>query len=129
MSDNISQMLGLKTWAVIGVTPRTEKFGYRIWKRLKDNGYNVYAVNPKYEEIEGEPCYDSLAALPVKPDVVDFVVPPAVTLQTIEEAHRLGIRNLWFQPGTHDEEVVAKAKELGMNTVYDCVLMQLPERR
>lgn len=127
MSDNIAKMLELRTWAVVGVTPKQEKFGYKIWKRLKNNGYDVYAVNPNYKEIEGEPCYASLADLPVKPDVIDFVVPPSVTLQTIEEAHKLGIKNLWFQPGTYDEEVTARAKELGMNTVYNCVLVQLPE--
>ena len=125
MDGNIAMMLAEKTWAVIGVTPNTDKFGYKIWKRLKDRGYDVYAVNPKYESIEGEPCYSSLSALPVKPAVIDFVVRRNITLQTLQEAHQLGIKNVWFQPGTYDEAVKEKAKELGMNTVYDCVLVQL----
>ncbi|MDU2577412.1 MAG: CoA-binding protein, partial [Veillonella sp.] len=53
----IQQALGQKVWAVIGATHKTEKFGYKIYKCLKDHGYEVYPVNPNVAEIDGDKCY------------------------------------------------------------------------
>lgn len=123
------EMLNEKVWAVIGVTPNEEKFGYKIWEILKRHGYETYGVNPKYGEVEGEKIYKSLSDIPVKPDVVDFVVPPKVTRASLEEAKKLGIEYLWFQPGTFDDEIVEKSKEMGFKIVYlDCVLATLLEK-
>ena len=49
----IQQALDQKVWAVIGATHKTEKFGYKIYKCLKDHGYEVYPVNPNIAEIDG----------------------------------------------------------------------------
>ncbi|EOD00697.1 CoA-binding protein [Caldisalinibacter kiritimatiensis] len=128
IEKNKQEMMEKKVWAVLGVTQNKEKYGYKIWKKLKDNGYEVYAINPKYEEIEGEKCYDSLKDLPVKPEVVDFVVPPAISSKYVDEANELGIEYLWFQPGTVDGETIDKSEELGMKIVFhDCVLVALDE--
>jgi hypothetical protein len=121
MSNNREVMLGKKIWAVIGVTPNKEKFGYKIWKTLLDNNYDAYAINPKYDEIYGAKCYHSLTELPVKPEVVDFVVPPPITIKAVEEAKEIGIKNLWFQPGTWNENVLERADSLGMKHIEDCV--------
>lgn len=126
VEKNKQIMLGKKVWVVLGVTPKTKKFGYQIWKKLKDNDYTVYAINPKYDEIEGEKCYDSIKDLPEVPEVVNFVVPPAVSMKYVNEANELGIEYLWFQPGTADEEVLDKAEELKMNIAFlECVLVEL----
>ena len=79
----IQQALNQKVWAVIGATHKTEKFGYKIYKCLKDHGYEVYPVNPNIAEIDGDTCYSSLSALPVVPAVVDFVVPEAAGLAAL----------------------------------------------
>lgn len=121
MANKKEIMLGKKRWAVIGVTPNKEKFGYKIWKSLLDNDYEVYAVNPKYQEIDGEKCYQSLTDLPVKPDVVDFVVPPHITMKAVEEAKELDIKYMWFQPGTWNQEVLARAESLEAVHIEDCV--------
>ena len=52
----IQQALDQKVWAVIGATDKTEKFGYKIYKCLKDHGYEVYPVNPNVAEIDGDKC-------------------------------------------------------------------------
>ena len=62
-----------------------------MYKDLKNAGYEVYAVNPNAEEILGDKCYPNLESLPVKPGVVDVVVPPKVTEHTVEICKRLGI--------------------------------------
>lgn len=120
------EMLNMKKWAVVGATINKEKFGYKIWKILKDRGYQVYGVNPNYEEIQGDKLYPSLKDLPEKVDVVDLVVPPKISAQVIEKAKELGIEYIWFQPGTYNDEVIEKAKKLNLKILYDdCVLAVL----
>ncbi|SES75718.1 hypothetical protein SAMN05660297_00520 [Natronincola peptidivorans] len=128
IEKNKKEMLQKKIWAVVGATPDTEKFGYKIYKKLKNHNYTVYAVNPKYKEIEGDKVYDSLKNLPGKPDCVDMVVGPQISKQVLEEIKSLEISYVWFQPGTFDEEVIDKAEDYGLNIVYyDCVLVALDE--
>lgn len=126
IDQNKNIMLGQKVWAVIGVTPNQQKFGYKIWKKLRQKNYEVYPVNPKYTDVEGEKCYRALKELPQTPDVVNFVVPPQVSLKALDEAKELGIKYLWFQPGTADEEVINLAEDMGFEIVFhDCVLVAL----
>jgi predicted CoA-binding protein len=61
----MSEMLKLKKWAVVGATNNQEKFGFKIFKALKQAGYDVMPVNPGIEEILGVKCYPSLEKLPV----------------------------------------------------------------
>ncbi|RKD34678.1 CoA-binding protein [Thermohalobacter berrensis] len=129
IEKNKKEMLDKKVWAVVGATPNKDKYGYKIWNVLKEHGYIAYPVNPKYEEIEGEKCYPSVEELPEKVDVIDFVVPPKVTKKIIEQADKVGIEYLWFQPGTFDEEIIEKAEKLNKKIVYyDCVLAELTEK-
>ena len=114
-----------KTWAVLGATTRTDKFGYKIFKHLVNKGYTVYPVNPNIESIDGVPCYASLHDLPVVPTVVDFVVPEAVGLQALDSCKELGIKTVWLQPGADKPAVVKKATELGLEVIQDCVLIQI----
>ncbi|MGF7058593.1 CoA-binding protein [Brassicibacter mesophilus] len=126
IDQNKNIMLGQKVWAVIGVTPNQQKFGYKIWKKLRQENYEVYPVNPKYTDVEGEKCYRALKELPQRPDVVNFVVPPQVSLKALDEAKELGIKYLWFQPGTAGEEVINSAEDMGFEIVFhDCVLVAL----
>ena len=117
-------MLAMKVWAVVGANQNREKYGNMIYRKLKRRHYQVYAVNPQYETIEGDRCYPTLSDLPEKPDVVNLVVGPAITMHVLEEACKLGIENVWFQPGTYDETVQEMAEKLGLKAVYACVLWQ-----
>ncbi|QUH20468.1 CoA-binding protein [Alkaliphilus sp. B6464] len=120
------EMLSKKVWAVVGATPDSEKFGYKIYKKLKDHGYTVYGVNPKYESLDGDKLYSSLKDLPEKPECIDMVVNPKVTKSTLTEIKELGIEYVWFQPGTFDEDIIDMAEEDGLQIVYyDCVLVAL----
>ncbi len=128
--DNIekikAEMLDKKVWAVVGVTPSESKFGYKIYKKLKDKGYEVYGINPKYNDIDGEKLYKSISDLPVKPDCVDMVVSPKVGRPVVEDIAKAGIEYVWFQPGTFDEEMLDLAESKKLRYVYyDCVLVEL----
>jgi hypothetical protein len=116
-------MLEKKVWAVVGANQNPEKYGNMIYKKLKVRGYEVYAVNPLYDTVEGDPCYKDLSSLPKLPEVIDMVVSPKRAKPVIEEAAKLGIKYIWFQPGTYDDEVMDLAKNLGLEAVQACVLV------
>ncbi len=118
-------MLEKKVWAVVGANDNPEKYGNMIYKKLKSSGYEVYPVNPGYESIEGEKCYSDLSSLPQKPDVIDMVVSPKRGSAIIEEAARLGIKNIWLQPGTYDENLMELIEKNGLSAVKACVLVAL----
>lgn len=121
-----NEMLEKKNWAVVGVTAKKERYGYKIWKILKEHDYNTFGVNPNYDEIESEKIYHSLKDIPERIDVVDMVVPPKIAIETIEEINELDIEYVWFQPGTFNDDVITKAKELGLKILYDdCVYARL----
>lgn len=120
------EMLAKKTWVVAGVTGRKDRYGYKIWKILKDHNYETYGVNPNYEEIEGEKIYHSIKDLPKKVDVLDMVVGPKIAMQTLEEAKEAGIEYIWFQPGSYNDNVINKAKELDLKILEDdCIYATL----
>lgn len=121
-------MLDKKVWAVVGATAKKEKYGYKVWKKLEEHGYEVYPINPNYKEIDGKKCYESLKDLPIKPDVINFIIPPNAILDILPIAKEIGVEYLWCQPGAANEEVVLKAESLGFNIGYNiCVLVELGE--
>ncbi len=111
-------------WVVIGVTTDTEKYGYKIYKRLKQLNYEVYGISPKYTEIDGDKIYSQLSELDKKPDVAVFVVNPKLGLDYIDKCAEVGIKNIWLQPGTISDDLLLKAKEKGINTIEACVLVE-----
>ncbi len=103
--------------AVVGVSSNKEKYGYKVFMQLVKDGYKVYGINPKYEELEGKKIYPSLSSLPEKPDVLITVVPPKVSEKIVEEAASLGIDKVWFQPGSESEDALKKCKEKGLKCI------------
>lgn len=116
-------MLKKKIWAVVGANQDREKYGNMIYRKLKSSGYTVYPVNPMYETVEGDKCYKDLSSLPEVPEVIDMVVSPKRGKPIIEEAARLGIKNIWLQPGTFDDELLEMIAQKGLTGVQACVLV------
>ncbi len=120
-------MLKQKIWAVVGANQNPTKFGNRIYRKLKEYNYRVYAVNTKYTEVDGDPCYPSLADLPEKPDVINMVVEPEICQEYLQKASDLGIRNVWLQPGTYNRTTLDLAGQLGLETALNCVLVAITQ--
>lgn len=122
----IEECLDQRVWAVVGASTSPAKWGYRVYKALLNRGYRVYPVNPRAKQIDGEPCYPTLAALPEPPDVVSVIIPPKLGLALADEAASAGITRLWFQPGAASAENVTHAESLGLRVVAGaCVLVAL----
>lgn len=127
MADLIKSFLKEKNWAVVGVSENKNKYGNIIFRYLKNNShYNLYPVNPKIKEIEGQPCYPSLSALPFKPDVVNLIVPPQVCREVVKEGIQLGIKHFWMQPGAEDKEAIEIIEREGLAVIHGaCVMVEL----
>lgn len=126
MNKQISEMLKLKKWAVVGATNNPEKFGYKIFKVLQQAGYDVVPVNPGIEEVLGVKCYPSLQDLPAQPEAVDIVVSSKIGEKIVEDCAQLGIKNIWLQPGADAEQVISKAQQLALNVVHHvCIMVEV----
>jgi predicted CoA-binding protein len=112
-------------FAVVGASRDPKKYGYQVYKDLKNAGYEVYAVNPNAEKILGDKCYPSLENLPTKPDIVDIVVPPRVTEEVVKTCKELGITRVWMQPGSESEKAIKFCEENTIDVVYGvCVMIE-----
>jgi predicted CoA-binding protein len=112
-------------FAVVGASRNPKKYGYQVYKDLKNAGYEVYAVNLNAEEILGDKCYPNLENLPVKPEVVDVVVPPKVTEEVVKACKGLGITRVWMQPGSESGKAIKFCEENSIDVVYGvCVMIE-----
>jgi len=124
VQELIKEFMAQKKFAVVGATDNPEKYGNQILKNLKSRGYEVYPVNPNIEELEGSRCYPSLNDIPVKVDVVDFVVPPKATEEILKQCKELGLNRIWLQPGSENETAITFCRENNMKVVHDvCVML------
>jgi len=76
-------------------------------------------------EVLGDRCYPSLEALPVKPDVVNVVVPPIVTEAVVKVCKKLGVKKVWMQPGSESEAAINFCRKNGIEVIYGvCVMIE-----
>ena len=114
------------TVAVIGASADRKKFGNKSLRAHLAQGYEVYPVNPKGEEIEGLTVYKSIADVPVEHlNRVSLYVPPAVGLKLINDIAAKGCDELWLNPGSESEELSAKARELGLEPITACSIVDV----
>ncbi len=123
-SQAVEEFLSQKTLAIVGASRDRQKYGNIVYRNLRSRGFQVFPVNPKSEEIEGDKCYPDLPSLPEKPDGIVIIVPPVLTKSVVQKAHALGIKHIWMQPGAESEEAVRFCLENDMNVIYNqCILM------
>ena len=92
----VNDFLAQKKIAVVGVSDRRETGCNEAYRRFKDAGYQVYAVNPRISTFKGGPCYPDLKAIPEKPDAVFILASPKTTEQIVQQCVELGIKHVWM---------------------------------
>ena len=121
--------LAHKRIAVTGVSRTPGSHGSNVvYRRLRERGYQVFAVNPNAEEVEGDTCYQNLASIPGGVEAVVIGTRPELAENTIRECADLGIRHAWMHRGPGKGSVSDAATEYGRAhgiTVIDggCPLM------
>lgn len=115
-----------KTIAIVGASPNPARSSYFVATYLlQSSDYDVYFVNPNADEILGKPAYDSLADLPVVPDIVDVFRKASDIPQVIDEVLAVGAPTIWVQLGIWNEEAARYGEENGLTVVMDrCVKVE-----
>jgi predicted CoA-binding protein len=118
--------------AVTGVSRTPDTHGSNnVYRRLRDRGYQVFAVNPNADEVEGDPCYHDLKSIPGGAQAVVIGTRPEIAEDTMRECAELGIKHVWMHRGPGDGSVSDAATAYGREhgiTVIDggCPLMFAP---
>ncbi|HQX01485.1 MAG TPA: CoA-binding protein [Anaerolineales bacterium] len=95
--DNLVQnFLAQKKIAVVGVSDKRETGCNLAYTKFKENGYQVFAVNPRISTFNGDACYPDLKSLPEKPDAVFLLTNPKVTDQIIKQCVEIGVKHVWM---------------------------------
>jgi predicted CoA-binding protein len=92
----VQDFLSQKIIAVVGVSDKRETGCNLNYKRFKENGYRVYAINPRIPVFDGAPCYPDLKSIPEKPGAVFMLTSPEVTEQIVRECVDMGIKHVWM---------------------------------
>jgi uncharacterized protein len=114
------------TVAVIGASADRSKYGNKAVRAFRDEGWDVFPINPSLNEVEGIPAYASLHDVPAAQlDWVSFYVPPKVGIQVMSELAQKPVGEVWLNPGSESPELVARAKRLGLKVVQSCSILAI----
>jgi uncharacterized protein len=114
IKDAASEFLAKKRVAVTGVSRQAKGHGSNVvYQRLRDRGYEVFAVNPNADEVEGDHCYHDLRSIPGGVEAVVIGTRPEVAEETMRECAELGVRHVWMHRGPGAGSVSKAAAEYG----------------
>ena len=125
----VQDFLAQKKIAVVGVSDKRETGCNLAYNKFKENGYQVYAVNPRISTFNGAPCYPDLNSIPDKPEAVFILASPKVTDQIVQQCVDLGVKHVWMhcmmgtKPGlvagmtSVSQEAVEKCKANGIAVI------------
>ncbi|MEU5893706.1 CoA-binding protein [Streptomyces sp. NPDC047461] len=124
-----AEFLAKKRIAVTGVSrePQTHAAN-AVYRRLRDRGYEVFAVNPNADEVEGDRCHRDLTSIPGGVEAVVIGTRPEAAEDTVRECVALGIRQVWmhrlYGSGSVSEKAAAFGREHGITVIEGgCPLM------
>jgi uncharacterized protein len=129
VKEAASEFLANKRIAITGVSRSPQGHGSNIvYQRLRERGYEVFAVNPNADEVEGDPCYPDLQSVPGGVDAVVIGTRPEIGEATMRECSELGIKHVWmhrsFGAGSVSEAAAEYGRRQGITVIAGgCPLM------
>jgi len=120
--------VGKPTIAIVGASSDRSKYGNIAIHSYRDAGYEVFPVHPREEQIEGLKVYRSVSEIPVALDRISVYLPPQIGMKVIEEIARKGTKELFLNPGSDSDELIEKARSLGLNVIVACSITDVRAR-
>jgi uncharacterized protein len=122
IKEAADDFLAHKRVAVTGVSRDPSTHGANVvYRRLRERGYEVFAVNPNADEVEGDKSYDSLTAIPGGVEAVVIGTRPERAEATMRECDALGIKNVWmhrsFGGGSVSDTATRYGREHGITVI------------
>src|SRR5215207_7284350 len=122
IKDAASEFLANRRVAVTGVSRKPENHGSNVvYKRLRERGYEVFAVNPNANEVEGDPSYHDLRSIPGGVEAVVIGTRPEIAEETMRECADLGIEHVWmhrsFGAGSVSDTATEYGRERGIAVI------------
>jgi acyl-CoA synthetase (NDP forming) len=114
-----------KTVAVIGASNDRGKFGNRAVRAYLRQGLTVFPINPHEDTIEGLTVYRSVLDIPGPVDIASFYVPPDVGERVLEEVARKGVTEVWLNPGSESDRLIARAVALHVQPIVACSIIAI----
>lgn len=126
--ESITRFLQGKKIAIAGVSRKGDVAANAILRRLANDGYTTFPVNPNAETVEGVTCYPDLAAIPDDLDGVVIATHPDVSAEIVRQCGERGVRQVWFHrsfgKGSVSDEAVQECERLGIEAIIGgCPLM------
>jgi len=113
------------TVAVVGISHKEERDSHKVARYLKEHGYKMIPVNPKYKEVLGEPCYPNLKSVPEHIDIVDIFRNIDAIPAIVDEAIEVKADSVWMQLGLAQNESAQKATCAGLKVVMNkCIKIE-----
>lgn len=116
------EFLSHKRIAVTGVSRSPKDHGANVvYKRLRDRGYTVFAINPHADQVEGDPAYHDLTTVPGDVEGVVIATSPTHAEETMREVVGLGIPRVWMHrgpgAGSVSPDAAAYGREHGVTVI------------
>lgn len=130
LSRKIDQFLAAPSFAVVGASDDTRKYGHKVYVCYLRNNRKAYPVNPNAKTVLGNEAYANIGALPEPVQSISVITPPTVTERVVEQAIVSGVKNIWMQPGAESTKAIARAQEAGISVISGgpCLLVVLGYR-
>jgi predicted CoA-binding protein len=114
IKDAAAEFLSQRRVAVTGVSREPKGHGSNVvYKRLRERGYQVFAVNPNADEVEGDLAYHDLHSIPGGVDAVVIGTSTEIADKTMRECAEVGIKYVWMHRGPGAGSVSKSAAQYG----------------
>jgi len=113
----------MPTIAILGASSDRNKFGNKAVRAFRAQGFTVIPINPREPVVEGETAYASVLDYPGAIDEASVYLPAAIGLAAMDQLKQKGVPVVWLNPGADGPEVVARARELGLDTRVACSII------
>jgi len=96
LKESVDDFLAQKRIAVLGVSRGGREAANTVYRKLRGAGYQVFAVNPNADEVEGDTCYPNLTSIPAGVEAVVIATSPEVTESVVRDCAEQGISRVWM---------------------------------
>ncbi|HBN77575.1 CoA-binding protein [Rubinisphaera italica] len=115
-----------QTVAILGASQNRSKYGNKSVRAHLSEGYEVFPINPKADQIEGLTSYASLSEVPAEQlDRISVYLPPAIGLKLLPEIQAANAKEVWFNPGSENPELMEQARTMGINVIQACSIVDV----